>query len=395
MPDKMIAKNFLLPELKLLESSRLGKSSVDFYAQKQSDFEVCPKCATKSFRVHDRRWVKVKDAPFRGMGVYLKILKRRFRCPNCKAVFTEPVQGIKKSARTTHRFERSVYWSCENFQSLKRVKVAHACGYKTVYKIFYKQLQLKQNERQNNPWPSTIGIDEHGFSKDKRRGARNFATLVVDYKNKRPKEVVEGKSHRSLEDSLSYIPGRERVLHAVLDLSDSYKSFVNYFFPNAKIVADKFHVLRLANPILTSKRIAALGDKRTHKIRRLLMKNRDRLEHFDRIELDYWLRDQAEVKQAYWAKEKLHTIYRCRGLGKARRSLQNLITWLEKSSLPELQRLRRTLVKWTEEILRYFPTRITNARTEAFNNNAKLLQKRAYGFKSFKNYRLRVLNAYG
>ncbi len=93
--------------------------------------------------------------------------------------------------------------------------------------------------------------------------------------------------------------------------------------------------------------------------------------------------------------EALHTVYRCRGLGKARRSLNALIKWLETKKLKPLQRLRNTLKKWSEEILRYFSTRITNARTEAFNNNSKLVQKRAYGFKSFANYRLKVLNAHG
>ena len=80
---------------------------------------------------------------------------------------------------------------------------------------------------------------------------------------------------------------------------------------------------------------------------------------------------------------------------KIRRSLNALIKWLETKKLKPLQRLKNTLKKWAEEILRYFSTRITNARTEAFNNNSKLVQKRAYGFKSFANYRLKVLNAYG
>jgi len=59
--------------------------------------------------------------------------------------------------------------------------------------------------------------------------------------------------------------------------------------------------------------------------------------------------------------------------------------------LPELQTLRRTLVRWRREILAYFGTGLTNARTEGFNNKAKLVKKRAYGYRSFRNYRLRLL----
>ena len=395
MPDKKLSHTFLLPELKLTNSYKAGVATFLIHAEKVSKFEVCPKCATPSSKVHDRRTVKIKDAPIRRKLNYLVIVKRRFRCPGCKSVFTEPVQGITKGGRLTQRFYRSVYWSCENFQDLKRVKKAHRCGYKTIYKCYYTQLRRKQKEREKNPWPKTIGIDEHGFSKDKRRGARNFATLIVDYKNKRPKEVVEGKSHQKLIAGLNYIPGRENVTNVVIDLADSYKSFVTKFFPNAKIVADKFHVLRLITPALNSKRIEVTGDVRTHKMRKLLLRNRPKLHFEDRIDLDHWLKKNPEAKDLYWAKEKLHTVYRCRGHNKAKMSLEALVRWLEPKRIKALQRLRRTLIKWQEEILRYFSTGLTNARTEAFNNNAKLVQKRAYGFKSFENYRLKVLNGFG
>lgn len=70
-----------------------------------------------------------------------------------------------------------------------------------------------------------------------------------------------------------------------------------------------------------------------------------------------------------------------------------LLVSLAASPLPELQTFRRTLVRWRREILAYFGTGLTNARTEGFNNKAKLVKKRAYGYRSFQNYRLRLLNA--
>jgi transposase len=60
----------------------------------------------------------------------------------------------------------------------------------------------------------------------------------------------------------------------------------------------------------------------------------------------------------------------------------------------ELETFRRTLLRWRREIVAYFGTGLTNARTECFNNKAKLVKKRAYGYGSFRNYRLRLLNAW-
>jgi len=65
----------------------------------------------------------------------------------------------------------------------------------------------------------------------------------------------------------------------------------------------------------------------------------------------------------------------------------------EHPELKEIQTLRKTLMKWGEPILAYFFTGLTNGRTEGYNNLAKLIQRRAFGYKSFENYRLRLLNA--
>jgi transposase len=391
MSASHLTKFLLLPELKLTDFK--FRSTDRFYrAIKESKFEVCPKCATPSFKVHDRREVTVKDAPDAGKSKWITIVKRRFRCPKCKSVFTEPVQGIRKGARVTQKFERSVLWACEVFSDLKKVKTTYKCSYKLIYTCFYRQLELKQREKMNDPWPKTLGIDEHGLFRDKKRGAREFATIFVDYTNKRVKEVVEGKSHAELEKGICHIKGRERVQNVVMDLADPYKYFVKNYFPNAKIIADKFHVLRLLNPAINRRRIGITGDKRTLGIRRLLLKNGFHLDFFTRRHIWKWLENYPELKEVYAYKEALHRLYRCRGYTKARRSLIAMIDQMASSKIKEVITLRRTLQKWFNEILRYFSTRITNARTEAFNNHAKLIQRKAYGFKSFKNYRLRLLN---
>lgn len=392
MSESHLTRFLLLPELKLT-SFRYRSTELFYQAAKESAFEVCPKCATPSSRVHDRREVKVKDAPEGGKTRWITITKRRFRCPKCKSVFTEPVQGIRKGARVTQKFERSILWACEVFSDLKKVKTTYRCSYKLIYTCYYKQLERKQREKMNDPWPKTIGIDEHGLFRDKKRGAREFATIFVDYSNKRIKEVVEGKSHAALEKGVCHIQGRDKVQNVVIDLSDPYKYFVKNYFPNAKIIADKFHVLRLLNPAINRRRIGITGDKRTLGIRRLLLRNGFRLSYFERSAIWKWLENYPELKEVYGYKEALHKLYRCRGYTKARRALILMIDQMAESKIKEIITLRRTLQKWFNEILLYFNTRLTNARTEAFNNHAKLIQRKAYGFKSFGNYRLRLLNA--
>jgi hypothetical protein len=63
-------KFILLPELKILTHWQQNKFRTHYKCFKESEFEVCPKCATVSRSVHDRRWVKLQDQPLRGSGMW-------------------------------------------------------------------------------------------------------------------------------------------------------------------------------------------------------------------------------------------------------------------------------------------------------------------------------------
>lgn len=391
MPETMLLRRLLLPELKFRRSWRKpGTATLGVEAEKQSEFEICPRCATPSRSVYDHRVVSVRDAPMRDLAVRLLIRKRRLACRPCGRPFTEPVPGILKGYRSTERFRRSLLWACENFSDLTQVRRAYHCSSGYVYGALYRQLELERRKRLY-PWPAVVGLDEHFFRR--RRGFRNFVTMVVDFPNRRLFELVEGKTIGELEAALADIPGRDNVRFVVADLCDPYKSFAHRFFPNARVVADKFHVLRLLTPHINRRRKLVTGDRRSALIRRLLLRSRFTLDHASRWAVDRWLQDHPELRELYAAKEALHSLYRIRGLDRAALAFTALTDRLAASPLPELQTFRRTLLRWRREILAYFGTGLTNGRTEGFNNKAKLVKKRAYGYRSFRNYRLRLLNA--
>ncbi len=134
--------------------------------------------------------------------------------------------------------------ACETFQSLKRVREVFRVSASTLYTALYEQLELRRRTRQY-PWPEVIGIDEISFRRNKRFGCTEYATVIVDIKNRRVMEVVLGKHKQALLSSLAHIPGAENVRCVVMDMCDPFRNFVQEFFPGAKIVADKFHALRL------------------------------------------------------------------------------------------------------------------------------------------------------
>lgn len=391
MPSSKLTRFLLLPKLSFNEMIT-NKRSDTFFCQTNSSSAWCPNCGLETSKVHDHRSVKVRDAPNLSRSKILVIKKRRFRCTGCKKVFTESIDGIKKGARLTERFQRNLLYACDRYASIKDVRRHFKIGNKVLYKRNYDQLQLEWNKRKNNPWPKSIGIDEHSFARNKQYGRREFVTLIVDHNNKRAKELVPGRETHQLKASLGYIPGRYNVKNVTMDLSGTYRSFAQDFFPNAQIIADKFHVIRLPNRILDIYRNKTFKDKKL-RLRRYLLMNSRNMDHWKRFEFQAELKKYPELNEVYWVKELMHKLYRCKGRKRASRSLTKLTDSLASTKIPELKTLRKTLMSWRAEILNYFENRLTNARTEGFNTVCKQLQKRAYGFRNFNHYRLKVLYA--
>jgi transposase len=394
MSETILAQELLLNDLKFVRKEQKN-NTINIYCDKVSKFEVCPNCATKCSTIYDHVLVTIKDEPIRNRYVFLKIRKRRFKCKNCFKIFREPVNGIYKGFRTTERFRRYLRKLASDYQNLKQVANVADCSNWLVYTAFYQQIEFELRKYQY-PWPKTIGIDEHSFIRNVKGAGRDFVTVFVDYTNKRMREVAFGKSIADLESSVKQIPGKDNVQNVVLDLSPTFRSFVQSYFPRAKMIADKFHVVKLMHPLLHKYRKQVIEEnelsrKRNNPVVRFLVTYFSKLRVEQRWALDKFLDLKPEIKEVYWYQQRLYSIYRIKGYNQAKSALTRLLDDMAKSKIKEILSYRQTLRKWFWEILNYFSTRLNNGRTEGYNRKAKLIQRNAYGFRSFKNYRLKLL----
>lgn len=392
-PQEHLTKGLLLPELQLQYVKQISPGRYLWIVSQQRKGAVCGRCASLSTSVYDSRVVKVRDRPIHGKRVDLEIKKRRYYCKPCKRPFTEPIAGILPGRKTTQRFRKDIQWACLQFSDLKKVETTYAVSTGFVYHVLYEQLELQNRKQSHREFGEVIGIDEHVFGRKKGFRRKEFVTMVVDHSQRRLREVVLGKTHASLNEQLSDVPGREKVKVVTLDMSDSYKSFSKSFFPNAELVADRFHVERLIQPLLLAKRLEITGNRPTHPMRLLLNRKRKNLDSWDRPKLDQWLNHYPDLKELYSIKEQIGRFYEIRGYDRASLAFDKILERLNRFTHPALKTYTRTLTRWKTEILNFFKFRLTNARVEAFNNIAKVIKRRAYGFRNFKNYRLRLLTA--
>lgn len=389
MLESNVAQFFLPKELKFITSTMFKNGFIWDVVKLRNDFEICPKCGSKSHVRCGRVSVTVREAPIRDSPLWLRIQKHRYYCKSCRKPFTEAVSCVWPKRKTTHQFRKTVARASEDLTSLSLVRRRHSCSSGFIYKVHYETLKAKLNERKGAPWPSILGVDEHFFSR--RKGYTEFSTVFCDLKKRRLFEMCLGKDKKSILEQVKHIPGREKVKVVVIDLSNGYLSLIKELFPYAQIIADKFHALRLITPALLKIRKEIHGHRQDLQTRRLLLKNREDLDYFVRNDIDRYLKKHPELNELYRIKERLREFYRCRGVSKAKINLQRLIDELSFSLLEPLQRLRRTLIKWKDALLNYFENRWTNGFTEATNGTAKALQRRARGYKNFVNYRLKTL----
>lgn len=377
-------------ELEFISSIKYRNGHLWEVRKKRSP-QACRRCGLFSNCRYGSVKVLVREYGPQDKPLWLRVHKHRYYCEVCKKPFTELTPGTKFRRRSTQKFRKWTQKCCRNFNTLKLVGSENHCSQGFIYKVHYEQLEIKLRELKSKSWPTTLGIDEHFFTR--RRGFPEYCTVFTDLNKHKLFEVAQTKSKKHLIEQLKQIPGREKVKIVCIDLAPGYRSFVKEFFPNAKIVADKFHVIKLLmNEIMKERQKIADHHKKILGRKRLLA-NRKNLDYWVRSEMDHALKHYPVLDELYRSKEKLHTLYRSRGFLRAYQSYRKIITSLEKSSVPKLKTLLKTLRKWRDEILNYFELRVTNGVTEAINGNAKALQRRARGYRQFKNYRLALLSA--
>jgi transposase len=389
-PEEFIEFN-TIPETRVYEIRATKGFPITFFLEKTSEMEVCPRCAYKCYSGYDRRLVTIKDAPFRNGRVLLVVRKRRFWCPRCEKPFTEPLQGVGKGKRVTERLRKNLCVAAEKYAALEDVRKDFGCSDWMVYSTFYEQLK-RLKKQWTYPLPRAIGIDEHSFRRDKRTHEMAWNTIVVDHVGERVYDLIEGRRTEEILPTLKAMPGREGVEFVTIDLSEGYRSAVKEAFPQAQIVADRFHVLRCIDDRMKEelRRLPADIRKRDKAKERLLFRKLSALSSRSQESLTTWLLAYPALAQLHSAKQEMLRALGRKGSPLKRRDVfSSLMDKMAKSTHATVRSLRQTYFSWRNEIANAILTKWSNGRTEGFNCKAKLVKREGYGFRNWENFRLK------
>jgi transposase len=201
-------------------------------------------------------------------------------------------------------------------------------------------------------------------------------------------EVIDSHKSDDIIDMLKQQPEEMRasVEEVCVDMWGGFPKVIKEVFPNANIVIDRFHVMKLVNKSLNKIRLK-LGFTGL-KNKALLLKNNRDLSDEEKIELRALLSLSPGLEIAYELKEELRQIYESNSTIKS--GLTKMKIWLKYASL-FFADVANTLQSHLPEIANFFKNRTTSGVTEGINTKIKLILRQSYGFVSFELMREKLL----
>lgn len=354
--------------------------------------KCCPHCQGTRLVGKGRYLRKVRHLDCFKEASHLIVHTKRFLCASCGKSFLPRLPGILPGRHSSEPFRQAIYQQHHDGICARTLASRQALGQATVARIYQQFTRRKAAERLSLDCPHYLGIDEHTLHKSQR-----FCTTFCDLKNRRVFDILPGRAESDLARFLSQLKGREQVKVVCIDLSSSYRSLIRRYFPNARIVADRFHVVRLIqHHFMQLARLLVTHLKNHRGNLAALRKAPQRLDEKQRLRLEKLFATHPILQTLHHQMHQLRdlmnhkhqTKQRCR---KHIGQLLRKIRLLRENQAAPMQTLAATLQDWIEPIACMWRTTRNNGITEGFHRKMKLIQRRAYGFRNFENYRLRVI----
>jgi transposase len=213
--------------------------------------------------------------------------------------------------------------------------------------------------------------------------------------------VGDGKGTDALKPFWRRLVRSGATIQAVaIDMSPAYIAAVSDNVPEAAVVFDRFHIVKLFNDKLSDYRrdlyhkLTSQSDRIVLKgTRWLLLKNPENLdaEKNEQQRLQEALQMNAPLATVYYMKEDLRTLWNYPGKGSAERFLDDWIARAKASGIRMLQSFAETLHAHRWGILAWYDHPISTGPLEGTNNKIVTMKRQAYGFRDIEFFKLKIM----
>ena len=406
---------FNLPGYRVIDAVDLPLGGRRVKVQPVDIDDGCPACGVVSSRVH--AWVqqRVHDIPYTGH-IVVVVRKPRLVCaePACgRRTFTPVSEQLPARARCTTRLRTAVLEAViESGRAVAEVAADYGVAWWTVQSTVNAAAVLLPDV--DDLHVRRLGIDEHRYRRvrwyrdvDHGRWWRvePWMSTIVNADCGQVLGIVDGRDSAAVGGWLAArSPAwRDRVEVVAIDPSAAFRRAITDALPNAQISVDPFHMVQLANLMVTRVRQRLVRDRehrRGRKIdpawanRRLLLRGYDTLSTRAKARLEHvFAADDPtfELSAAWGVKEQLRRLLHTATVEQARHEKMILGCYVVAADMDETWRLWATIDTWWPAIEVLISTGVTNARTEAANTGIKQIKRTGRGYRNPAHYQARIL----
>ena len=346
----------------------------------------CPECGEMcgraGFEKTERVW-RHGDVMF--YPCYVHCRRPRIKCGKHKTKVVD-APWARKSSRFTMLFEGYAMLILADMPILKASKLLR-CNEKSLVRIM-RYWVGKAVDGDDLSQVTALSIDETSF----KRG-QSYVTVMVDANARRVIDVEQGRSDQTVIDFSYKLEEKggscEKIVFATSDMSKAYMNGIQECFPYAKLTIDKFHVKKLMLEALDEVRKAEQKEHRSKDLlnsKKLLMIPETRQNEEQRLRVMALSKQYPKTGRAFRMVQALDTVYASSQIEEAREKFESLYRWLRKSRLEPMKKTALTLMKYADEILNIFKSRLTNAICEGINSMIQAAKRKARGYHTFEGF---------
>lgn len=351
----------------------------------------CPECG-KPLHRHGRRTNIFADTPMQMQPVRLEISRPRYRCSSCGTISTPELVFLDERRRATKRLVDAVRGRCLSM-TFRALAEQTGVAVNTIKNIAQDLIaDLESTVRYETP--VIMGIDEVNLAGAYRCVITNLATNNVF-------EMLEFRTQDHMMPFFETLRDREKVEWICTDMWRPFKRSFSPHLPNAKLIIDKFHVVKMASEALDDERkkyqSTLSKNDRIHikkSIRWLTLKRPGTLNSAEKVALEIVRQTIPELGLAYDFKEMFFRIYDDPVKESAMRAFEAWENSLPEKEMEKFHALAKTVHNHYDDIFAYWdsPTQITNAYTECLNGLIKMANRIGRGY-SYDIIRAKTLYA--
>lgn len=354
----------------------------------------CP-CGYETDYYYDMTVREIRDVPWGPWReVWLLVPRYRVECPDC-GVRTEPLEWLVPDCTYTKRLAELVALTCREVRSIAAIARWFRLSWDMVKGIDKRDLKQRLDP------PDFSGVRRLGLDEFALRKGHRYATAFVDLDSGRPLWVCKGRDGDAVRAVCRDVFG-ETVCAGIeavsMDMWEPYEQAVSEFMPQAKIVWDKFHIIKNYNRdvlgrvrIDEAKKCQSKEEREKWKGSRwLVLKNQQNLREDEPARLKELLSANKPLATAHVLGDVLKQCWDFTNQAEAKKWFNGWYRDAVKSGVKPLARFARKLKRRLPGILAHCRHRVNNGLLEGLNNWIKVIKRVAYGYRDFDYFFLKI-----